>query len=131
MFKITLLPIKLYIQLNILFQLVINLVRYLVKSITFSKVKGLRNYNFSSIFVISASNAVYLVLFLILSFVTSVSILFLLDYEFIALIFIVIKFDAIAVLFWFFIMILDVKLTSSFKEILKYFQLRSLLCLSF
>lgn len=86
---------------------------------------------FSSILVISASNTVYSVLFLILSFVTSASILFLLDCEFIALIFIVIYVGAIAVLFLFVVMMLDVKITSSFKEILKYFPVGSLLCFVF
>ena len=86
---------------------------------------------FSSILVISASNTVYSVLFLILSFVTSASILFLLDCEFIALIFIVIYVGAIAVLFLFVVMMLDVKITSSFKEILKYFPVGSLLCCVF
>ena len=64
---------------------------------------------FSSILVISVSNAVYSVLFLILSFVTSASLLFLLDCEFVPLIFIVIYVGAIAVLFLFVVMMLMLK----------------------
>lgn len=86
---------------------------------------------FSSVLVISVSNTVYSVLFLILSFITSASILFLLDCEFVALIFIVIYVGAIAVLFLFVVMMLDVKITNSIKEVLKYFPIGSLLCFVF
>jgi hypothetical protein len=55
---------------------------------------------FSSLLVICVSNTVYSVLFLILSFITSAGILFLLDCEFMALIFVVIYVGAIAILFF-------------------------------
>ena len=85
----------------------------------------------SSVLVICVSNTVYSVLFLILSFISSAGILFLLDCEFMALIFIVIYVGAIAVLFLFVVMMLDIKITNSFKDIFKYFPVSIILCIIF
>ena len=86
---------------------------------------------FSSLLVICVSNTVYSVLFLILSFITSAGILFLLDCEFMALIFVVIYVGAIAILFLFVVMMLDIKITDSFKDVLKYFPISIFFCVIF
>merc|ERR1711935_1208628 len=58
----------------------------------------------SSLMVILSQNSIYSVLFLVLSFVSSSSLLFLLECEYISLIFINIYVGAIAVLFLFVVM---------------------------
>ena len=58
--------------------------------------------------IILSQNSIYSVLFLVLSFVSSSSILFLLECEYISLIFIIIYVGAIAVLFLFVVMMLNV-----------------------
>ena len=68
-----------------------------------------------------SQNSIYSVLFLVLSFVSSASLLFILECEYISLIFIIIYVGAIAVLFLFVIMMLDVKIASATKDFLKYF----------
>jgi len=68
-----------------------------------------------------SQNSIYSVLFLVLSFVSSSSILFLLECEYISLIFIIIYVGAIAVLFLFVVMMLDVKTVYLAKDSLKYF----------
>ena len=81
----------------------------------------------SALLVILVKNAVYSVLFLILSFVSASFILFLLECEFIALIFITIYVGAIAVLFLFVVMMLDIKTSQLNKDSFKYFPFASLL----
>ena len=71
--------------------------------------------------VVLINNSVYAVLFTIVSFVSAVCLLLLLESEFMALIFIVIYIGAIAVLFLFVVMMLNVKLTNSTKDVVKYF----------
>ena len=75
----------------------------------------------SATMVISIKNPVHSVLFLILSFISSAGLLFLLEIEFISLIFIVVYVGAIAVLFLFVVMMLDIKITDSNKFFFKYF----------
>ena len=75
--------------------------------------------------VITVQNSVYSILFLVLSFVSSVSLLCLLEYEFLALIFIIIYVGAIAVLFLFVIMMLDIKTVNVAKDSIKYFPFAS------
>ncbi len=70
---------------------------------------------------ILSQNSIHSVLFLVLSFVSSSSLLFLLECEYISLIFIIIYVGAIAVLFLFVVMMLDVKTVYSTKDFLKYF----------
>ena len=77
--------------------------------------------------VILSQNSIYSVLFLVLSFVSSSSILFLLECEYISLIFIIIYVGAIAVLFLFVVMMLDIKTTDLSKDSLKYFPFGSFL----
>ena len=71
--------------------------------------------------VVFVQNSIYSVLFLVLSFVSSASILFLLKCEFLALMFIVIYVGAIAVLFLFVVMMLDTKTIETQKDVFKYF----------
>lgn len=71
--------------------------------------------------IILSQNSIYSVLFLVLSFVSSSSVLFLLECEYISLIFIIIYVGAIAVLFLFVVMMLDVKTVNLAKDSLKYF----------
>ena len=75
----------------------------------------------SALMVIIVQNSIHSVLFLVLSFVTSASMLFLLECEFISLMFITIYVGAIAVLFLFVIMMLDIKTAYFTKDTLKYF----------
>lgn len=94
-------------------------------------------YFFSSILLLSSlltvfsQNSVYSVLFLVLSFVSSSSLLFLLECEYISLIFIIIYVGAIAVLFLFVVMMLDVKIIYSAKDFLKYFPFGSFIGIVF
>lgn len=68
---------------------------------------------FSSIFVLISENPVHSVLFLILTFCNAAAILLLLNVEFLGLIFIIVYVGAIAVLFLFVVMMLNVKIYSS------------------
>jgi len=68
---------------------------------------------FSSIFVLISENPVHSVLFLILTFCNAAAVLLLLNVEFLGLIFIIIYVGAIAVLFLFVVMMLNVKIYSS------------------
>ena len=94
-------------------------------------------YFFSFILIVSAlmtilsQNSIYSVLFLVLSFVSSSSILFLLECEYISLIFIIIYVGAIAVLFLFVVMMLDVKTVYLAKDSLKYFPFGSFIGIVF
>ena len=74
----------------------------------------------SSIMVISARNPVHSVLFLILAFFNSAGLLILMEMEFLSLIFIVVYVGAIAVLFLFVVMMLNVKISEIEDEVLQY-----------
>ena len=74
----------------------------------------------SSLLVIVSQNAIFSVLFLVLSFLSASSILFLLKCEFLSLIFILIYVGAIAILFLFVVMMLDLKTIHNKKDSLKY-----------
>ena len=78
--------------------------------------------------VIFVQNSIYSVLFLVLSFISSSSLLFLLRCEFLALMFIVIYVGAIAILFLFVVMMLDLKTVNLRKDSLKYFPFGLLIC---
>ena len=81
----------------------------------------------SSLFIILVNNSIYSVLFLVLSFISASGILFLLECEFLALLFLIIYVGAIAVLFLFVIMMLDIKIVESPKDVLKYLPIGSVL----
>ena len=81
----------------------------------------------SALMVIVSKNPVYSILFLVLCFVSSSCLLFLLECEFIALLFIIIYVGAIAILFLFVVMMLDTKTYYTTKDTLKYFPVGSFL----
>ena len=81
--------------------------------------------------VISVRNPVHSVLFLILTFLGVSGLLFLSELDFLPLMFIIIYVGAIAVLFLFVVMMLDIKITESDKNYLKYFPVGSFLGLAF
>jgi len=85
----------------------------------------------STTMVITVKNPVHSVLFLILTFISAAGLLFLLEVEFISLIFIVVYVGAIAVLFLFVVMMLDIKITDLTKFFFKYFPIGSFLGLAF
>lgn len=75
---------------------------------------------FSAMMVIVASHSVFSLLFLVLSFLVSAFLLFMLECEFLALIFIVVYVGAIAVLFLFAVMMLDAKLQNLVRNLFRY-----------
>ena len=75
---------------------------------------------FSAVLVVISSHAVFSLLFLVLSFLCSSFLLFLLECEFIALVFVVIYVGAIAVLFLFAVMMLNSKLQQLSRNVVKY-----------
>jgi NADH-quinone oxidoreductase subunit J len=81
----------------------------------------------SSFMVVVVENTVYSVLFLVLSFISSSGLLFLLECDFISFLFIVVYVGAIAVLFLFVVMMLDVKTIIIKKNYIKYFPFASVI----
>ena len=85
----------------------------------------------SAILVISAQNPVHSVFFLVLVFLTSAFLLFLLEIEFVSLLFVLVYVGAIAVLFLFVVMMLDIKITKQEKDFMIYLPMGSFLGLIF
>ena len=81
----------------------------------------------SALAIIVSNNAIHSVLFLVLNFVTASCLLFLLECEFLALLFIIIYVGAIAVLFLFVVMMLDVKEIENSKDFFKYLPVGSIM----
>lgn len=77
----------------------------------------------SAFLVITVKNPVHSVLFLVLVFVEAAVLLLLLEIDFLPLIFIVIYVGAIAILFLFVVMMIDIKLTKSPVNPLRYFSI--------
>jgi NADH-quinone oxidoreductase subunit J len=75
----------------------------------------------SAVMVVVAQHPVFSLLFLVSSFIFSSFLLFLLECEFLALLFIVVYVGAIAILFLFSIMMLESKLINLSKNTIKYF----------
>lgn len=75
---------------------------------------------FTSFMVIYAQHPVFSLLFLISSFLLSSFLLFILECEFLALLFVIIYVGAIAILFLFSIMMLETKLNNLSKSTMKY-----------
>ncbi len=86
---------------------------------------------FSSLMVIVVQNSIYSVLFLVCSFLSAASLLFILECEFLALLFIIIYVGAIAVLFLFVVMMLDIKTVNLTKNTIKYFPFGSFISIVF
>jgi NADH-quinone oxidoreductase subunit J len=78
---------------------------------------------FASLMVISCRNPVHSVLFLILTFFSAAGIFILVGAEFLAMTLIIVYVGAVAVLFLFVIMMLDIKLTELKSGFLKYMPL--------
>lgn len=74
----------------------------------------------SALMVIRAENPVHSVLFLVLVFFNSAGLLLLLEVEFLAMLFIVVYVGAIAVLFLFVVMMLNVKMAKHSNDLLRY-----------
>ena len=74
----------------------------------------------SALMVISARNPVHSVLFLILAFLNAAGIFVILHAEFLAMILIIVYVGAVAVLFLFVVMMLDIKTTIKKSNILQY-----------
>ena len=85
----------------------------------------------SGIMVIQARNPVHSVLFLILVFFNSAGLLILLGLEFFAMIFLVVYVGAIAVLFLFVVMMLNIKLAEISEKRLRYLPIGGLLGMLF
>lgn len=81
--------------------------------------------------VISAHNAVHSVFFLILTFCLSSCVLFLLTIDFLSIIFIVVYVGAIAVLFLFVVMMLNIRLSHTNESVIGFLPLALLLGLVF
>ena len=76
---------------------------------------------FSSLCVVLLQNTFFALLFLILSFLLTSILLFLLECEFLALILVIIYVGAVAVLLLFVLIMLETKLKSFSKDIVRYF----------
>ena len=81
----------------------------------------------SALSIIIVKNSIYSVFFLVLNFLTAAGLLFLLECEFLALLFLIIYVGAIAVLFLFVIMMLDLKIVEENRDFLKYIPIGSLI----
>ncbi|WP_250296243.1 NADH-quinone oxidoreductase subunit J [Wolbachia endosymbiont of Oedothorax gibbosus] len=82
----------------------------------------------SAVCVISVRNPVHAVLFLIFTFVNSAVLFILLGAEFIAMMVLIVYIGAVAVLFLFVVMMLDIRLRQGFA---KHFTLGAILCVVF
>lgn len=85
----------------------------------------------SAIMVIGAQNPIHSVIFLILVFCNATGLLILLKIEFIALMFLIIYVGAIAVLFLFVVMMLNIKLSELSQNWLRYLPIGGLISLIF
>ena len=85
----------------------------------------------SGIFVIRAKNPVHSVLFLILVFCHAAGLLLMVDLDFFAMIFLVVYVGAIAVLFLFVVMMLNIKIEEVYETALPYLPLGGLIGLIF
>jgi NADH-quinone oxidoreductase subunit J len=85
----------------------------------------------SAIMVISSRNPVHSVLFLVLVFCNAAGLLILLETEFLAMLFLVVYVGAIAVLFLFVVMMLNVRITELNESVLRYLPIGGLILLIF
>lgn len=85
----------------------------------------------SGVMVIRAKNPVHSVLFLILVFCNAAGLLILLDLDFFAMIFLVVYVGAIAVLFLFVVMMLNIKVAEINENILRYLPIGGLIGIIF
>lgn len=85
----------------------------------------------SGIMVISSRNPVHSVLFLVLVFCNAAGLLILLETEFLAMLFLVVYVGAIAVLFLFVVMMLNVRITELNESVLRYLPIGGLILIIF
>lgn len=85
----------------------------------------------SSLMVIIAQHPVFSLLFLVTSFIFSAFLLFLLECEFLGLLFIVVYVGAIAILFLFAVMMLESKLSNLSRNTLRYLPVGFIFCFIF
>lgn len=85
----------------------------------------------SAIMVISSRNPVHSVLFLVLVFCNAAGLLILLETEFLAMLFLVVYVGAIAVLFLFVVMMLNIRITELNESILRYLPVGGIILLIF
>jgi NADH:ubiquinone oxidoreductase subunit 6 (subunit J) len=85
----------------------------------------------SAVLVVASKNPVYSVLFLILSFCNVSALLFLLNLEFLPITFLVVYVGAIAVLFLFVLMMLNIKITEMKAENVHFLPVATLLAIVF
>jgi NADH:ubiquinone oxidoreductase subunit 6 (subunit J) len=81
--------------------------------------------------VVSARNPMHSILFLVLVFCNSAGLLLLLETEFLAVLFLIVYVGAIAVLFLFVVMMLNVRITESKESILRYIPIGGLVLIIF
>ena len=81
--------------------------------------------------VITARNPIHSVLFMILVFVNVIFLLICLQAEFLALTFVIVYVGAVAVLFLFVVMMLNIKVTELNKELVHYFPIGGLVGIIF
>ncbi|MBS0222597.1 MAG: NADH-quinone oxidoreductase subunit J [Proteobacteria bacterium] len=81
----------------------------------------------SGAMVVTSRNPIYSVLFLILAFFNAAALFLLLGAEFIAMILVIVYVGAVAVLFLFVVMMLDIKITALREGFLKYFPIGALI----
>lgn len=85
----------------------------------------------SGIMVISSRNPMHSVLFLVLVFCNAAALLILLETEFLAMLFLIVYVGAIAVLFLFVVMMLNIRITELNESMLRYLPIGGLLLLIF
>jgi len=85
----------------------------------------------SAIMVISSRNPMHSVLFLVLVFCNAAGLLILLETEFLAMLFLIVYVGAIAVLFLFVVMMLNIRVTELNESMLRYLPIGGLLLLIF
>jgi len=85
----------------------------------------------SALMVIRSENPVHSVLFLILTFFNAAGLLLLLEVEFLAMVFVVVYVGAIAVLFLFVVMMLDIKIHRQSEDFFRYLPIGGLIGIVF
>jgi NADH:ubiquinone oxidoreductase subunit 6 (subunit J) len=86
---------------------------------------------FCGVMVISAKNPIHSVLYLILVFCNAAGLLILLETEFLAMIFLVVYVGAIAVLFLFVVMMINIRLAELNENLLRYLPIGGIVALIF
>lgn len=85
----------------------------------------------SSMMVISAKNPIHAVFYLVLVFLNGAGLFILLGVEFLAMIFIIVYVGAIAILFLFIVMMLNIKLVELHENMLRYLPIGALMAIIF